>query len=113
MEETQTVQHTPTPWRVLQMYRTLPTGEPLSRYEIAPVYDSDLVLAQVPGDTSEDYANALHIARCVNAHDDLLAACEALCEGAYRIMADDLPLLPTPMAEAIRDARAAIAKATP
>ena len=108
MEETQTVQHAPTPWRVLQMYRTLPTGEPLSRYEIAPVYDSDLVLARVPGDTSEDYANALHIARCVNAHDDLLAACEGLVDKARWIMADDEP----GMASAIEAALIAIAKAT-
>jgi hypothetical protein len=77
-------ERTPGPWKTMPVERI---GE-LERISI--VTDAKMVVADVllydPADREEDTANAAYIVRACNAHDDLLAACEA-AEPALWILA--------------------------
>jgi hypothetical protein len=66
--------HTPTPWRVTTTAYGRPLIESSDGTEICKLFSYN----------SEGYATADHIVRCVNAHDELVAALEyalSLLEG--------------------------------
>ncbi|MBV8661481.1 MAG: hypothetical protein JO107_00130 [Hyphomicrobiales bacterium] len=71
--------HTLTPWRIVK--RMAVRGEQYFRI----VSGNDSVVARTYGDSVGDEADASHIVKCVNAHDEMLAALRgidaALCEG--------------------------------
>jgi hypothetical protein len=90
--------HTPTPWQARSVRHDL------GRYEIGSV---DLNGAGDYAALAYSAADAAHIVRCVNAHDELVAALRDLCD------ATDRPPLPSVLANAYDNARAALAKVSP
>ena len=62
------MKHTPTPWKLALMGHA------------AGIFDADnRHIGSTWGSTRpENMVNARHIAKCVNLHDDLVAACEAV-----------------------------------
>lgn len=90
-------EHTPPPWRT----RTEPNTHEVEARDAGGVW---VLRASAWGRTVDERdANARLIARAVNAHADLLAACESVC-GVFEGQGD-VPIY-------VREARAAIAKAT-
>jgi hypothetical protein len=100
-----TTSHTPTPWRNGDKY-----GE-----DIFSGVDRIAVATEHPyrpGEAIVAVANAAHIVRCVNAHDDLVAALKALedcyCEASEHLDRDQR----AHHREVLMQARAALVKAT-
>ncbi len=95
--------HTPIPWVFREAANLTRIWGPGSYPADYPVASCERI-----EETAEQHnANAQHIVRCVNSHDDLLAACKSLL--AHCI--DDLPVLPAEYQTAVDKARAAIAGA--
>lgn len=87
-------EHTPTPWKA--------SGNGIHK-GIRCVATTDYIDRRSGEEFKEACANAEFIVRACNAHDDLLAACEAIC-GVFEGQ-EDAPLY-------VLKARAAIAKAS-
>jgi hypothetical protein len=63
-------QHTPTPWKVGQ-----PLGEGAIQIQSEGINSyGNFILAEIPNRVEEDQANASHIVKCVNLHDELVHA---------------------------------------
>jgi hypothetical protein len=103
MSNTMTTPHTPTPWRNGEKY-------------IEDIYGGDKFIAGVSvgfiksqSDRDRVDADAAYIVRCVNAHDDLVAALQEMI-----IQFNDISGANQKIGEkiALSNARAALAKAT-
>ena len=96
--------HTPTPWiRYGGGKRRWSVGRAGGGYCICQMTQND-----------EAAANAAHVVRCVNSHDDLLAACEKAYAALGKVPIKLEPTAPgwqEPIMEAFAELRTAIAKA--
>lgn len=107
--------HTPTPWHVA----TNPGGpgdQPAfpSVRDSSGLKDGEDIICMPLGDSDTVKANAAFIVRAVNAHDDLLAACQALLKVADSCsrFAEEMPSHEwARYLEATEQARAAIERA--
>ena len=107
--------HTPTPWKKLDAGEVSDDGHWESYLRIGPDEENEVARvgcqwwrygnnsgSRVSDDDIRE-ANLEHILRCVNSHDDLLAACKRLLRSFHPITHHD--------SEDYKFARAAIAKA--
>ena len=104
-----TTNHTPAPWYAdteLATCAVLPAGTDDWRFAVAVCQPPNYHPSGIAAANAESRANAAHIVRCVNAHDELVAALQR-CATA-------LALYGQPSAEgAVKQARAALAKVQP
>jgi len=95
-------EHTPTPWALQKNGPCFNLNSPDQVDHFA------ILVGMLHNNPGELQANAAHIARCVNAHDDLLAACKA---AERRLVEIELNTPSVFFTEDLAQLRAAIAKA--
>jgi hypothetical protein len=71
------MKHTPTPWT------TLFDGDEVQIGDSSGNFVAMTLPCESSGATERDYANAAHIVKCVNAHDELVAALKTMVEDAW------------------------------
>jgi hypothetical protein len=85
--------HTPTPWRTAG--------------SVIMAGDNGYAIADIDGDNGESVIDAAHIVKCVNAHDELVAALDNALGIIHANSTQDCPLTNYP---SYREGRAILAK---